>query len=279
MANRRRDVLKDNVRWFDDWFAVQEIAPGLHAIGEPRFHQVNWNYLLVGEDRALMFDTGPGVRDITPVIAAITSLPVIALPSHLHFDHTGNLHRFPDIAMADIPILRDCDRDGIFVAPDNLFRGFREGMVWTPCRVTRWLPIGSAIDLGGRTAQLIHTPGHSPDSVALIDQVNDVVLAADFVYLGPLYAQIPGADLADYERTAIELLRITRASTAIYGAHGAADENGEHCAPLLGQSDISDLTQSLRKLKESGEMPLSWPINDRMHLLLAPHAYAAWQSR
>jgi hydroxyacylglutathione hydrolase len=41
------------VRWFDDWFAIDEIAPGLFGIGEPKYHQINWNYLIVGQERAL----------------------------------------------------------------------------------------------------------------------------------------------------------------------------------------------------------------------------------
>ena len=36
-----------DVRWFDDWYAIEEIAPGLFAIGEPKYHQINWNYLIV----------------------------------------------------------------------------------------------------------------------------------------------------------------------------------------------------------------------------------------
>ncbi len=108
-------MLAENVRWFDDWFAIEEIAPGVIAIGEPRFHQINWNYLISGQRRAVLFDTGPGVRDISKAVRALTTLPVTALPSHLHFDHTGGLAAFDNIAMADLPVLRACERDGVFL--------------------------------------------------------------------------------------------------------------------------------------------------------------------
>lgn len=87
-------MLCDGVTWLDDWFAIEEVAPGVIAIGEPRFHQINWNYLILGTRRALMFDTGPGVRNIAAAVRKLTTLPVTALPSHMHFDHTGGLAGF-----------------------------------------------------------------------------------------------------------------------------------------------------------------------------------------
>ena len=74
-------MLCEGVIWLDDWFAVEEVAPGVIAIGEPRFHQINWNYLILGTRRALMLDTGPGVRDISKAVRSLTTLPVTALPS------------------------------------------------------------------------------------------------------------------------------------------------------------------------------------------------------
>jgi hypothetical protein len=74
------------LRWFDDYYVLAELGDGAYAIGEPRYGQCNFSYLIVGSERALLFDTGPGIRDITKVVKALTSLPTVALPSHLHFD-------------------------------------------------------------------------------------------------------------------------------------------------------------------------------------------------
>lgn len=278
MEQKKPSMLADGVRWFDDWFAIEDIAPGVYAIGEPRFHQINWNYLIEGQDTALLFDTGPGVRDISQVVRALTDFPLITLPSHLHFDHTGNLQRFQNIALADLPVLRSCMRDGLLHASDDLFRGFLEGMVWKPVKISQWLPSGSRIDLGGRQLEVLHTPGHSPDSISLFDREANILFAADFVYPGPLYAQVPGANLADYLTTSVALLTQIDDQTKIFCGHGAPDEKGKHRAPLMGSQDISDLQKSLASLKDSGKTPKETTVNARMTLLANKAAYASWQA-
>jgi hypothetical protein len=153
-------MLAAGVRWHDDWYAIEEIADGVFAIGEPRYHQINWNYLICGLERALLLDTGPGLRDIAPVARSLTSLPLIAMPSHLHFDHTGNLHRFAEIAMADLPILRACiGQDGLFRAPERLYLGSLEDMMWKPVSIAHWWPPGRMVDLGGLSLEVVRRLG------------------------------------------------------------------------------------------------------------------------
>ena len=272
-------MLADGVTWLDDWFAVEEVAPGVLAIGEPRFHQINWNYLILGARRALMFDTGPGVRDISAAVRKLTTLPVTALPSHMHFDHTGGLAGFGDIALADLPVLRDCMRDGWLMPTDDLYVGCWEGMSWTPVKPAQWLPICSGIDLGGRRLEVLHTPGHSPESIALHDRGNGLLFAADFVYPGKLYAQIANSDLKSYLDSADALLQQLGEGTAILSAHGKPDAQRLHRAPRLARQDVADLRDSLTRLKASGQRPESWPVNDRMSLLLSEGAFRSWQGR
>ena len=269
-------MLGNGVRWFDDWFALEDIAPGIVAIGEPKFHYDNWNYLIIGETSALMFDSGTGIRDIRPVIHALTDKPFTVLPSHMHFDHTGNLHLFENITLADLSILRACETNGVFHCPEDLFLGSWANMAWKANRIDQWLKPGTKIDLGSKVLELIHTPGHSKDSIALLDTATNIILIADYIYPGKLYAQVPGSCMQDYQDTAEVLLAQSNDSTKFFAAHGGADGNNR--APMLRKQDLCDLETSLVKLRESGQKPTNWPINRHMSLSLAPHAFDAWQS-
>jgi glyoxylase-like metal-dependent hydrolase (beta-lactamase superfamily II) len=195
----------------------------------------------------------------------------------LHFDHTGGLAGFGNIALADLPVLRGCLQDGWLMPTPDLYLGHLEGMTWTPVKPAQWLAIGSEIDLGGRSLRLLHTPGHSPDSVSLHDAASGLLFAADFVYPGPLYAQIANADLKSYLASAEALLPQISDATMILAAHGAPDAEHLHRAPRLSRHDVVDLARSLHRLKDSGERPVQWPVNDRMSLLLSDEAFRSWQ--
>ena len=277
-------MTQPKIRWLDDWYAIEEIAPGLFGIGEPKYHQINWNYLIVGDERALLFDTGPGLRDITPVVASLTDRPVTALLSHLHFDHTGNFHRVADRALADLPILRACVADGMFVAPEHMFLGSYENMRWVPVTIGQWWPMGHRIDLGGRLLEIIATPGHSPDSISLLDRERGILLAADFLYLGDLYGQVPGASFPDYLASAETLIRQLPSDSLILGAHGEEPAGEKHPeAPKLEARDLQDLARGLKAIRDrimppTGQNPDSYRINDRLVLLAGPESYGIWRS-
>lgn len=275
-------ALAPHVRWFDDWFAIEDIAPGVFAIGEPRYHQINWNYLICGSKHALLFDTGPGLRDIKPAVDSLTDRFVIALASHLHYDHVGNLHRFSEIALADIADIRHYERDGFFYAPRDLYLGHLENMEWEPISVTHWWQPGEIIDLGERSLEIIATPGHSPDSISLYDREQHILFAADFLYPGELYAQVPGSSLSDYLTTVDRLLDTLPSDVLILSAHGMPDSENRHAAPKLARLDLEDLQSVLAGIKAGDVDPESsapgrYTVNDRLALLVGPEAYGDWR--
>ena len=81
----------------DPWFEVYRPALGVFASYEPHQFEEVISYLIVGEKRALLFDTGMGISDIKKVTAELTKLPIFVLNSHTHNDHVGGNWEFDAI--------------------------------------------------------------------------------------------------------------------------------------------------------------------------------------
>ena len=90
----------------DDWFDVHAVEPGVFALVESRQQQEVISWLVVGTTRALLFDTGMGMRPLRPVVARLTTLPVTVLNSHTHLDHVGGNAEFNDVRAMQTPFTR-----------------------------------------------------------------------------------------------------------------------------------------------------------------------------
>jgi glyoxylase-like metal-dependent hydrolase (beta-lactamase superfamily II) len=192
----------------DPWFELYRIRPGVFAIYEPHQLEEVISYLIVGGNRAVLFDTGMGITNIQAVVAGLTKLPVSVVNSHTHNDHVGDNWRFSDIYGMDTDFTRTNARGSkedaqAELAPDEICGALPAGFdakayATKPFHITHWLHDGDKIDLGGRTLQVIGTPGHTPDAIALLDEKNGLLFTGDSFYLGPIYLYRPETDLDAY---------------------------------------------------------------------------------
>jgi hydroxyacylglutathione hydrolase len=266
-----------DVRWADDYFTIQDIAENTFAIGEPRYLQQNFSYLIIGDDRALLFDAGPGVRDIRSIAEGLTDKPITFLPSHLHYDHVGNDVTFDRIALLDVPATRDRADGNTFTSSDRQHLGFFEGKESPTWEISEWITPDSEIDLGGRVLSVIYTPGHTDDSVSLYDTENDMVFSGDYLYPGPLYAFLPNSSMGDYLRTTGPLVENLTSEVVFYGAHRA----GPPGVPVLAYGDLTDLHRALQNIRDGelagqGLWPQEFAINDRLTILAEPRLLQDW---
>jgi glyoxylase-like metal-dependent hydrolase (beta-lactamase superfamily II) len=86
-----------------------------------------------------------------------------------------------------------------------------------PCPPTRVLEEGDVVDLGDRAFEVLHLPGHSPDSIGLWDATTGVLFSGDAVYDGPLLDSGDPADIAVYVAT-MERLRALPVEV-VHGGH------------------------------------------------------------
>jgi glyoxylase-like metal-dependent hydrolase (beta-lactamase superfamily II) len=231
-------------RWADDYFVVETIDAATFAIGEPRYHQANYSYLILGAKRAVLFDAGTGMRDIVPVVRSLTPLPVTVIPSHLHFDHVGALGRFDRTALIDDPSLRARVVDSSLTPQRYEFLGFGDHLLAPTFRVDEWWAPETNVDLGDRILWVVATPGHTPTSVSLHDRDRHQLFVGDYLYPGRLYAQLPGASRSAYLASARRLLTIVDSGTRIYTAHMAKPPAPAR-APVLEVADLKALERSL----------------------------------
>lgn len=265
-------TLADGVLLEDNWFGVKALDDTTVAIGEPAYHQRNWSYLVSDGDDSLLFDTGSGRRPIAPVVAHHGRPCVCAFPSHMHFDHLGNINAFGPVIAADLPMLRAIETGGALTPPEEMFLGASEAVPAPTFEVGSWVAPGDMVKVGSRTLQVVHTPGHSPDSVSLWEAERNRFYAADFIYRGALYAQTPGASLPDYLRICEQLLNELPEEVEIVCAHGQP-ENGLDDAPILGYRDLLALRDAVAKLLRDKPCTGEVPVNDRMYLLFSVESF------
>lgn len=214
----------------DAWFDVYRLADDLYAIAEPRQWQEVISYLIVGETRALLFDSGNGIGDIRSVVDRLTTLPVTVLASHSHFDHIGGHWRFDAILAPETPYTDERARG----YPNSAVR--EEASAAALCaplpagvsednhHISPFAPAarvgeGTTIDLGGVALEVLSIPGHTPDSIALLDRANRRLFTGDTYYKGPIWLFVPETDLAAYAVSIARLAELAPELAAVYGAH------------------------------------------------------------
>jgi glyoxylase-like metal-dependent hydrolase (beta-lactamase superfamily II) len=186
--------------------SVEEIAPGVKRLSEAALlpGERSFFYLLEDTDRDCLIDGGWGFCSSLDGLRSDPEKPLVAIATHSHFDHIGMLHlageRYGHAAEAAIfagpdptatqalPYLagRPVLIGGEAVEPHSI--------VQPACPLDRFAGEGSRLELGSRRLDVIHTPGHSPGSICVLDAAAGLLFCADTIHDGHIHDAIPGAD-------------------------------------------------------------------------------------
>ena len=213
----------------DIWFEVYKPAPGVFAIYEPHQAEETIGYLITGRTRALLFDTGMGISEIKKVTVELTKLPVVVLNSHTHDDHVGGNWEFDTVYGMDTDFTRKNAKGSredaqAEITPDQICgtlpRDFEAKAYSTrPWKITSYIHDGEKIDLGGRTIEVIATPGHTPDAISLLDRGNGLLFTGDTYYPAPIWLFRPETDLDAYAASIRRLAALAPSLKLVLGAH------------------------------------------------------------
>jgi glyoxylase-like metal-dependent hydrolase (beta-lactamase superfamily II) len=228
----------DRVQVKSDWFEVYRIRPGVFAIYEPHQYEEVISYLITGSRRALLFDTGLGIGDMRKLVTQLTDLPITVLNSHTHFDHIGDDWQFHDILGLNTPYTRGNTQGGTHeqlrevVMPERICgklpAGFAADNYAIPAfKISRYVRDGEVIDLGDRQLEVVLTPGHTPDTLCLLDRKNKLLFTGDTFYAGPIFLYVPETDAAAYARSVDKLAELVPQLDLLLPSHNFPEAKPE----------------------------------------------------
>lgn len=271
----------EHVRVSDPWFEVYKVAPAVFAIYEPHQAEEVISYLVGGGKQALLFDTGMGISDMKKVVAELTRLPIIVLNSHTHDDHVGDNWQFATIYGMDTDFTRQNARGSredaqAEITPDQICgtlpKAFNTKTYATrPWKITAYVHDGERIDLGGRSLEVIATPGHTPDAISLLDRDNKLLFTGDTYYPAPIWLFRPETDLGAYAASIRRLAALAPQVKLVLGAHNI---------PVASPTVLSRLVAAFDavragKVAASPDSPgkVLYKVGDISFLMRAPSAH------
>jgi hydroxyacylglutathione hydrolase len=167
-------------------------------------------YLLFGSDRALLIDTGAGGLQARPTIDGLitewtarhhrASLPLIIAHSHSHGDH----HQ------GDAEFQYRLNTTVVGLYPKDVADFFK---------IADWPNQIVSFDLGGRTLDIIPTPGHQSAHIMIFDRKTRLLFSGDS--LGPYRLYIPINEVKTYRDSINRVAAFTKDKRVswILGAH------------------------------------------------------------
>jgi glyoxylase-like metal-dependent hydrolase (beta-lactamase superfamily II) len=219
----------------DAWFSVRQVADGITLVTEPHVDfliRANF-YHVRGSEADLIVDTGTGIASLAWVLGGLVdpAKRVIAVATHTHYDHVGGMHEFRErlvhpreqeslagkgqfasLLAHDFPAAwRSQVEDDDHQLPEVLVDAIPSeefdprDYTLTPAAAAGLVDEGDKIALGSRVFEVMHTPGHSPGGICLLDREAGVLFSGDTIYDSRLFDELPGSDIDSYVNTIARL--------------------------------------------------------------------------
>jgi hydroxyacylglutathione hydrolase len=173
-------------------------------------------YLLIGSARAMLIDDGdvadPARMPLAQTVLGLlpgtgsSRLPLLVVHTHRHLDH-----RAGDVQFASLPNVQVVGYDTASVRRFYHFTDWPNGV--------------AQVGLGGRTIDVIPTPGHNETHVSFYDRNTTLFFSGDFMMPGRLLIDDAGAERATANRVAAFVR--DRPVRAVLGGHIELDTAGE----------------------------------------------------
>jgi len=165
--------------------SVIEIKPGVYQIKDPL--DVLF-YLIVGEEKALLFDTGYGIVDIPAIIKKITNKPLTVVLGHGHIDHANGAYQFdevylrePDFNLFNAHTSHEMRSNIIQRLEDAKLEPDFDKETWKKSGECKLIPLelNTVFDLGGVHVKIIDMAGHTGGSIGILVVEKRILIDSD----------------------------------------------------------------------------------------------------
>ncbi len=176
---------------------------------------VRW-FLLCGEKEAVLIDTGV-IGNAREIAEKLTKLPLRVINTHADRDHIAGNKAF----------------ETFYMHPADFAQYYHQ----MPLQNAEALWDGEVIDLGGRELEVIHTPGHTCGSVAVLDRKNRFLFSGDPVQTGDIYMFGAYRNMQAYIKSIERLLKRKEEFDLIFPCHGECPLKKDILEPLKTEAE------------------------------------------
>ena len=174
-----------------EWFNLDEVKDGVWFISDKTGANC---YLVEGETKSLLIDTGWGLANLSEQVRSITSLPVDVVFTHGHPDHVNGAFQFSDLYIkSEDEKLMEMFYDK--ETREQIINRFKEILAsdfsiddWVNAQITKPSHVsdGYIFDLGNRQLKVIECPGHTAGSICLLDSMDGILFSGDSLLAKPV---------------------------------------------------------------------------------------------
>ena len=165
-------------------FNVENVTDRIYRISMPYV----CCYLIVGETKAVLIDTGWGYGDLRSLVESITDLPITLIASHAHPDHIGGDAQFGEAYLNERDFHMVATQSAVELRRNLMMKygpsDFQENAdLWIQPRIELYIPLNEDItfNLGGLTILPFHVPGHSPGNMVFIIPEERIAIFGDAI--------------------------------------------------------------------------------------------------
>ena len=208
------------------YFEVTCVDKGIFRIWEKKNNGVA-EYVIIGDDKALLIDTGYGGKGLYDVVKSITTKPLITVNSHYHPDHSADNCYFENVYVntPDIPVNGKSDFGMLIKQLSDGFApaGKLIGAIFPPFddSSVNYIPMndGDVFDLGGRTVTVHEFHGHTRGSVMFYENKTNALFTNDSCNYGQWLFTNPEATVREYTDEVGKLYEKFKTVDKVYFSH------------------------------------------------------------